>query len=70
MTANLGSLDRLLRLVIGIVLIVAPFLASGAFAGNALVIYGAIVIGAVLVATAIFRFCPIYRLFGWRTCGA
>lgn len=70
MTANLGSIDRLLRLVIGIILLAAPFLAAGAFAGNAVLTYGAIAIGAILVVTALFRFCPIYRVFGWKTCRA
>ncbi|MCR9137543.1 MAG: DUF2892 domain-containing protein [Alphaproteobacteria bacterium] len=70
MTANLGSFDRLLRLVIGIILLVAPFLATGAFAGNTVLTYGAIAIGAILVVTALFRFCPIYRVFGWKTCRA
>lgn len=70
MTANLGSLDRLLRLVIGIVLMASPFMAAAAFAGNAVLTYGAIIVGAVLVVTAIFRFCPLYRLFGWKTCRA
>lgn len=67
MTANLGSIDRLLRLVIGIVLIAAPFVAATAFGGNAVLTYGAILIGAILVVTALVRFCPIYRLFGWKT---
>lgn len=70
MTANLGSLDRLLRFVIGIVLIASPFMAAAAFAGNAVLTYGAILIGAVLVVTAIFRFCPLYRIFGLKTCRA
>lgn len=68
MTANLGSFDRLLRLLFGIVLIAAPFLAGDVFGNNALLIYGAIAVGAVLVVTAMFRFCPLYRIFGWRTC--
>jgi len=70
MTANLGSLDRLLRFVIGVVLIASPFMAAAAFAGNAVLTYGAILIGAVLVVTALVRFCPLYRLFGWKTCRA
>lgn len=68
MTANLGSFDRLLRLLFGIVLIAAPFLAGDVFGNTALLIYGAIVVGAVLVVTAMFRFCPLYRIFGWKTC--
>ena len=68
MTANLGTLDRLIRLVLGIVLILLP--ALGMTGANAVVTYGAYFVGAVLVATAAIRFCPLYRLFGIRTCQA
>ncbi|MFH1803314.1 MAG: DUF2892 domain-containing protein [Pseudomonadota bacterium] len=68
---NIGNLDRAIRFIVGIVLIAAPFVAAGdtgfmgAFGGYGWV---ALLIGAVLVITAAFRFCPAYRLLGIRTC--
>ena len=59
MTTNIGSVDRLLRLVLGIVLI-------------ALTLFGVIGIwgwlGLVLVGTAFLKFCPAYAIFGFKTC--
>ncbi len=59
MTQNLGKLDRLARLVLGGVLVILA-----AF-GN-IGIWG--YLGAILVATAFMNFCPIYRVFGIKTC--
>ena len=63
---NVGTIDRLLRLIIGAGLIAAPFMTDisnpHTGVGTALV-----VIGAIFVLTAAFKFCPVYSLFGWRT---
>lgn len=67
---NVGSTDRLVRLIAGIVLVLigaaafvgSPMLAIGPL-GNGLVL----LVGIVLVATAVVRFCPAYTLFGWNT---
>jgi hypothetical protein len=68
--ANVGSADRILRALIGIVLILLPLVtaSAAALAGPAGRIWALPAIGAVLLLTAIFRFCPAYRLFGIRTC--
>ena len=68
MTVNVGSADRIIRFVVGALLIVLPFLLTGGFWDGSLAKYGLPVIGAVLVGTAFFRFCPMYRLVGIRTC--
>jgi len=55
-----------IRAIVGIALIVAPmfnFLQLSIWA-NSWFAYGAMVVGAILVLTAAFSFCPIYRLFG------
>jgi Inner membrane protein YgaP-like, transmembrane domain len=60
--SNLGSPDRLIRALVGIVLVVVPFVfwaAVGAIAGML-----SALVGFVLLATALFGFCPIYALFG------
>ena len=58
--SNLGSLDRIIRAVVGLALIIIPFLAAWPIAA----LVGSLVAGAVLVATAAFSFCPIYAALG------
>ncbi len=59
MKANVGSADRALRIIVGIVLIL---LAATQVVGP----WGWI--GIVPVLTGVFRFCPAYSLLGIRTC--
>lgn len=68
MTFNLGTADRVVRFIVGIVLLLAPvFDAFGITASTPLVV-ASVLIGLVLLATAVFRFCPLYRLIGVSTC--
>jgi len=59
MNVNVGGVDRTIRIVAGLVLIVAAFLHLFGPWGW---------IGLVLLATGMVRFCPAYRLFGASTC--
>lgn len=68
MSANVGSIDRILRLVIGAVLILAPFVTSWGFVQSTTGTAISVIVGLVLVATSAMRFCPLYRVFGIRTC--
>lgn len=61
MKANVGSLDRALRIVAGAILIL---LALAQVIGP----WGWI--GIVPLLTGVFRFCPAYSLLGVRTCKA
>ncbi len=45
-----------------------PFLAPAVFAPLGAWRYAVIAAGAVLLGTAVFRFCPAYMLLGIRTC--
>ncbi|WP_431285744.1 YgaP family membrane protein [Humitalea sp. 24SJ18S-53] len=65
---NVGSLDRAIRFVLGAVLLVAPFVFPGVFAAMGAWRLAVAAVGAVLLGTAVFRFCPAYWLFGIRTC--
>lgn len=67
MTPNVGSADRIVRLVVGLALVLVPFL-TGFAADTAWLRWGALVVGLVMIATAAFRFCPAYTLLGIRTC--
>jgi hypothetical protein len=62
MTANVGGTDRILRIVVGLVLLSLLFVLEGnaRFLG---------LLGLVMIATGVFRFCPAYTLLGMNTCG-
>ena len=68
MTANLGRPDRLIRALLGLVLILLPLMNVPAIWSSAAWAYGSMAIGLVLVLTALFRFCPLYRVLGVSTC--
>lgn len=59
MKQNVGSIDRILRIAIGAVLVIATSL-------GAIGIWGWI--GLLPLATGLFRFCPAYLPFGLNTC--
>ena len=68
MTANIGTIDRLLRAVLGLVLIFFPLLNMPAIWSSGLLAYASMAVGLVLVLTALVRFCPLYRVLGLSTC--
>ena len=68
MKANVGSIDRSLRMIIGVLLIAAPFVFQAQLQDQTIILYAILAVGIVLIATALFRFCPLYRLFGASTC--
>ncbi|SFR54864.1 Protein of unknown function [Pseudidiomarina maritima] len=55
---NVGTPDRIIRIIIGIALI-----AWSVSAGNMWWI-----LGAIVLATGIFRFCGLYKVLGINTC--
>jgi len=67
MQPNVGAIDRLFRLILGIGLMGAALSGVSAL-GSAILQYVALAIGAVLVVTATLRICPLYSLLGLRTC--
>ena len=67
MKANENGIDRTLRLILGVVLLIASFVWFNAAAGEITGIIAA-VIGAVLLITGLVGFCPAYRLVGMSTC--
>ena len=68
MATNVGTVDRIARLVLGVVLVLAPFVSGMALFQGATATALSVVVGAVMLATAGMRFCPLYRIFGIRTC--
>jgi Protein of unknown function (DUF2892) len=61
MKTNVGGIDRILRLVLGLVLI-------GLTLTGTIGVWGWL--GLVLVGTAAVGFCPLYPLIGLNTCTA
>ncbi len=68
MTANLGSVDRVLRLLIGLALLASPLLNIPAIWSDGTWAYASMAVGLVLTGTALFNFCPIYKVLGISTC--
>jgi hypothetical protein len=64
MKLNEGTIDRALRVIVGLVLI--GLAAAGTLVGIWVWIGG--VIGVVLVLTGLVGFCPAYAIFGMNTC--
>ncbi len=59
---NVGTVDRVLRIVAALALFSLYFLLDGSMKYLAF-------IGIVPLATAFICFCPLYTLFGINTCG-
>lgn len=70
MRSNVGRRDRVIRIILGILLIAAPLLNMPAIWSSGIWAYGSMIVGAVLIATGLFRMCPIYRLLGLSTSDA
>lgn len=65
-TANVGTPDRIIRLILGAILIALPFVGIAGITGTWLA-WAAPIVGLILAATAFLWFCPIYRVLGLST---
>lgn len=65
MKINLGSADRRLRAFVVAPVLVLAGLVAGPAGWLAIVLY---VLAGVMLATSAVSFCPLYALFGFRTC--
>ncbi|MCR9085321.1 MAG: DUF2892 domain-containing protein [Rhodobacteraceae bacterium] len=68
MTANVGTLDRIARAILGIILVLAPFISGMAMFANPVWTTVSVLVGIVLLGTSAIKFCPAYRLLGMQTC--
>ena len=59
MKSNVGGIDRIARIVVGLVLI-------GLAATGTVGLWGWL--GLVFLATGAIGWCPPYAIFGWNTC--
>jgi hypothetical protein len=60
MKMNVGTVDKVLRIVLGLVLLSLVFFGPKSYWG---------LVGLVLIATALSNWCPVYSLFGLSTKG-
>lgn len=65
MKANMGAIDRIIRLVIAMIL--AAFYFTDTITGTVGIVF--LVIAAVFTLTSLVSFCPLYTLLGINTCG-
>lgn len=63
MKANVGSVDKVLRIIVGLVILGSFFVLQGNARWFAL-------IGVVPIATALIRFCPLYAILGISSGGS
>jgi len=61
MPRNVGGIDRLLRIAVGLALLSLIFLVEGTARWWGL-------LGVVPLLTGLFQSCPLYAVFGLNTC--
>ncbi len=59
MTSNVGTIDRIVRIVVGLALLSLVFIGPQTLWG---------LVGIVPLLTGIVRICPAYSIFGISTC--
>ena len=64
MKKNMGSIDRIIRILIAAVVAVLYF--TGTIGGTLAIVLG--VLAIIFVATSLVSFCPLYLPFGLSTC--
>ena len=64
MVSNVGSLDKIIRLVLGVIL--GAWVLIGMGVGSTLS-YIILAVATILVATALLNFCPLFRVLGIST---
>ncbi len=58
MEINVGSTERLLRIIVGVVIIGLGLYFQSWWG----------VVGIIPLLTGLFRFCPLYKMLGMNTC--
>lgn len=65
MTKNMGTIDRGLRAIVGILALLGAFV-LGWFSGW--MVWVAAVVGVIMLGTAATGNCPLYSIVGIKTC--
>lgn len=64
MKKNLGSPDKIVRFIIALIALILFF--TNSLSGWQM--YAVLAVGAVMLITALINFCPLYAIFGMKTC--
>ncbi|MDT0554941.1 YgaP family membrane protein [Patiriisocius hiemis] len=64
MTKNMGSADRIIRVIIAAIVGILYF--TGTISGTLGIVL--LVLAGVFVLTSVISFCPLYAPFGIKTC--
>lgn len=64
MVKNIGSADKMIRLIIAVIVIALYF--SGTVTGTLGIVL--LVVAGVLVLTSFISFCPLYAMLGINSC--
>ncbi|MCX7736715.1 MAG: DUF2892 domain-containing protein [Candidatus Kapabacteria bacterium] len=64
MKKNMGTTDKIIRIVLAIIFAILYF--TGIVSGTLAIIL--LVLGIIFVITSLISFCPLYAIFGLRTC--
>lgn len=64
MKKNMGSTDKIIRIIIAIIIAVLYFthVISGTWA------IALLILAAVFILTSVIGYCPLYSIFGLKTC--
>ena len=66
MKKNVGSIDRVMRIIIAILIAVLYF--TNVINGTLGIVL--LIVGGILLVTSLFSLCPIYLMLGIKTCPA
>lgn len=64
MKANMGSTDRVVRLIVAVIIVALYY--ANIISGTLGIVL--LVVAAVFVLTSLVKFCPLYTPFGLSTC--
>jgi hypothetical protein len=67
MSFNVGTPDRIVRVILGLLLLVVPFVTSWALFNNPVCVWISVIVGLVLIVTGVVRFCPAYSILNLST---
>ncbi len=66
MKKNMGNADKIIRFVLAAIIAVLYF--TGTVTGTLNIVL--LIVAGVFVVTSLVNFCPLYTLFGLKTCPA
>lgn len=64
MKKNMGNADRVIRILVAIAITLLYM--NGVITGTLGIVL--LIVGGIFLATSLINFCPLYALFGIRTC--